>query len=507
MAMNRSAMLVSLLTLFCRIVGFARDMLIAKYLGAGAMADSFFTSFKLSNFFRKIFGEGALFSGFVPVFSRVRHQKGKDESLRFSSNVFTIILIILFCVTVICEIFMDKIIYALAPGFEATKLQHTIYITRLTFPYFFFITACSVLWGVLNSLERFFFYAFVPSVLSIVMIFFVLFFSHAFNDLTVCLSVSVLVGGILQFVTSYFACVKNGYLLKPAKPRLDNDTKSVFSKMFNTTLASSFSQVNTIVDGLLASFIASGVSYLYYADRIFYFPLSIIGITLGIVSLPAMSNAVVNGNRILSKELQTNAFKLLLLYGLPASLAMLISAKAITITVFQYGGFTTRDTHNVSIIIAIFACGLFFALLNKVLSVIFFANSDTKTPMIFSLVGILCNVLLSVILVKKFGVFGIAFATSSSYLINCILLFFALSKRGYLLISSDLIGFTIKTIASSALICILFLLLNKVMFAFSDFGLLARLAILVSFATSSILVYFASLYAMGINAIKITFAK
>ncbi len=504
--MNRSAMLVSLLTLFCRILGFARDMLIAKYLGAGALADSFFTSFKLSNFFRKIFGEGALFSGFVPVFSKVRHNEGKEASIKFSSNVFTLIIIVLFSVTAICEIFMDKIVFFLAPGFTGEKLEHTIFITKLTFPYFFFITSCSVLWGVLNSLEKFFFYAFVPSLLSIVMIFFTLYLKSFFSELTVCLSVAVLCGGVVQFVTSYIACYKNGYFLKITKPKLDSNTKLVFSKMFNTTLASSFSQVNAIVDGLLASFITSGVSYLYYADRIFYFPLSIIGITLGIVSLPSMSKAIVSGDVNANRNLQTNAFKLLFLYGIPASLAMFISAKAITITIFEYGGFTRLDTNNVSVIISIFALGLFFALLNKVLSVIFFANGDTKSPMIFSMLGIVCNIVLSVLLVKKFGVFGIAAGTSTSYLVNCIFLLGILVKRKYLIVHKDILSFLLKTILASLVIGLVFLSLNQAVALWGK-GLITRLGILSSFGLVSIGLYFAILRLMGIDAIKLTLSK
>jgi len=503
--LNRSALLVSSLTIFCRILGFARDTVIARYLGASGAADSFFASFKLSNLFRKIFGEGALFSGFVPVFTKI-NANSKEEAMLFSSRVFTIITIALLLVVALSEIFMDKVVLIICPGFTGEKLQYAIQISKITFPYFYFITSCSVLWGVLNSAGIFFYYGFVPAILSIVMIFFGLALKNHFNDIAICFSYALLVGGVFQLIVSYVGCLLNGFKITFTKPVMDANVKKVFKKMFNTTISTSLTQINTIIDGILASFIASAVSYLYYADRIFYFPFSIVGITLSIVSLPAISKAVAQGDKNKNISLQNLAVKLILLYGLPAAVAMFFVAPSLTKTIFEYGDFTNFDTKCVAIIASIFACGLFFALANRFLSVLFFANSNTKTPMKITILGVLVNLTLSLLLVKVIGVYGIAIATSSSYFVSAAVMFIILKRRGYLLLDSSIKQFTLKIAISCILLAFACFVFNKI-FMLLQLGFVLRVLYLTLFGIFCGALYVASLYLLKINILKITFSK
>ena len=502
---NRSAALVSILTIFCRFLGFARDTVIAKYLGAGDLSDSFFASFKLSNFFRKIFGEGAFFSGFVPIFTKI-NKEDKGRAIVFSSNIFTIITITLLVVVGLSEFFMDKIILLISPGFTGAKLEHAIKISKITFPYFYFITSCSVLWGVLNSVGVFFYYGFVPAILSIVMIFFGLVFKNNFTDITVCFAYSIVCGGIFQLLISYIGCYVNGFRLKIIKPFFDLNTKQVFKKMFNTTISTSLTQINTIIDGVLASFITSAVSYLYYADRIFYFPFSIVGVTLGIVSLPALSKAVSENNFDRTKSLQNLAIKLVLLYGIPASIGMLVMSQSLTFTIFQYGDFKSSDTRSVAIITSIFACGLFFSLISRVFSVIFFANQNTKTPMKITIFGVFVNVVFSMILVKFLGVYGIAIGTCISYFLTSILLLKILQKKSLIFFEDNIKKFTLSVLFASIVVGLVCYIFNG-FFVGLSVGLALRIIILSIFGLFCAIMYIVLLLFLKINILKITFAK
>jgi putative peptidoglycan lipid II flippase len=502
---NQSAAFVSLMTLFCRFLGFARDTVIAKYLGAGDVADSFFASFKLSNLFRKIFGEGALFSGFVPVFTKINNQS-KVDAVVFSSRVFTIISITLLVIVGFGEFFMDYIVKAISPGFSGKKFEDTVKIARITFPYFYFITSCSVLWGVLNSIGVFFYYGFVPAILSIVMIFFALVFKNNFNDISMCLSYSVLCGGFLQFVTSYLGCIANKYSVKFTKPVFDINVRAVFSKMLNTTISTSLTQINTIIDGVLASFIPSAVSYLYYADRIFYFPFSIVGITLSIVSLPAISKAISTKDHDRVKDLQSLAIKLVILYGLPFSIGIFFLSNSMSYTIFQYGDFLSKDTLAVAKITSIFGLGLFFALVGRVMTVIFFANGDTKTPMKITIFGVLINIAISIALLKPFGVYGIACGTATSYFITAIITCFIAKKNNMLFLDKSLNLFFTKTFLVCVLLGLICFVFNKY-FTMISGGFFVRILTIILFGAFCGGLYLTLLYLLKINLWKITFAK
>ena len=454
----KSTITMSFGTLLSRISGFIRDIFIAKYLGNGFYSDIFFMAFRIPNFFRKIFAEGAFNSAFTPIFASGVECHGKEKMLIFARNIYSILLYSLLIFTLIAEIAMPFLMYILAPGYleDKEKFDLVVFLTRITFPYLIFISLVSLMSGILNTFNKFFTVSIIPVVLNAVIITFAIIFRMADSlKIATALSYAISVAGIIQFIFIFICSIREKILLYPVYPRITPISKKFFSKFFDSFLASGIMQINSICDSIFASLIAGAVSTLYYADRVSQFPLSIIGTAIGITILPSLSKSLSKkGNKAEAQELQENSLFLASFLGIPAGFALFCMANLIIEILFQRGEFTAEDTIQVASALKIYAIALPFFIFSKILQSVFYAKKDTKTPMKNALYCLCINASLSLCLVFFIGANGIAIATTVAAIFATISLFLKLLKEKVFVFSDKLQIKLLKTIYISILMMI-----------------------------------------------------
>jgi putative peptidoglycan lipid II flippase len=515
MKITKPAFTISTLTIFSRITGFIRDILTAQFLGSGFLSDVFFSAFKIANFLRKLLiHEGSFFAAFVPNFKEIElsdKNNGTKNAIIFASKIFSMVFWILLGVTVFMQFVMPLFTKIISPGFQGEKFILTVYLSRIVFPYFILISLSSVLWGVLNSRGKFFYYGFVPCLMNLTVIPF-MYFRGYFPTVAHCLCFGVLAGGVVQLFASYLPCYFGGdriklYLPKPSLFK-SQEIRQTLKKMVPAIIGGGVTQFNTMLDTVLASFIAGGVSYLYYADRLYFFPYSIVGTTLSIVILPILSQAISGKDITEANEVQLNAIKMTLLLILPAGLVFAFASKQLVSIIFQHGNFTETDTVYVARIMQILGIGLIFATLNKVYSSIFFAFKNTSIPMKISMFCVALNAGLSLVLIKPLGIYGITIATTSSYVAQFCLNIYFLRRLKYLFYNQKLIIFGIKIITTACLTGIFAFAAQKFVyygFGIINGGLLTQLLYLCGLGLSCIALYWILLFLVRINPIKVIF--
>ena len=417
-------------TLISRLLGYLRDILIAIFLGTGALADVFFVAFRIPNTFRRLFSEGTFNAAFVPSYSS-EILRGKKQSNKFANNVFNILFLGLFFLVFLVQIFMPIFVSIIAPGFidDVEKIELAINLTRITFPFLFFISLASFFAAILNSHNRFAVASAAPIILNIILIG-ILFFSKSLGDqLVYYLSYGVSLAGILQLFFLY-NFVRKFYSLKfNFKIKTDNKVKVFFKKLLPSIFSSGVTQINILVGTIIASFQASAVSYLYYADRIYQINLAIAGIAIGVVVLPQLSKHIQSKKKDKILLIQNKALELSLFLSLPASIALIIGSEEIISSLFGYGSFNEISVSNSAKALYYFALGLPAFALIKVFSSFFFANHNTKTPFYISLISVLLNIIISIYYFNKIGFIAIPIATTISSWFNALLLFIFLKKK------------------------------------------------------------------------------
>ena len=420
----------SFFTIISRLLGYLRDILIAIFLGSGPLADAFFVAFRIPNTFRRLFSEGTFNAAFVPSYATELSQ-GKDRSDEFANNVFNLLILGLFFVVVIIEIFMPAFVFLIAPGFDGDdqKMEIAINLTRITFPFLFFISLASFFSAILNSHNRFAIASAAPIILNIMLIA-VLFYGNFLNDqLVYYLSYAVTISGVIQLVFLY-SFVKRFYSIKfTLNIKIDDRVKKFFKKLLPSIFSSGVTQINILVGTIIASFQASAVSYLYYADRIYQINLAIAGIAIGTVILPQLSRYIQNNQIEDIKLIQNKALELSLFLSIPAAIALVIASEQIVSALFGYGSFDELGVKNSARALFYFSLGLPAFSLIKVFSSFFFARHNTKIPFYISLVSVLLNILISVFYFKSIGFIIIPIATTLSSWFNSILLFIFLRKE------------------------------------------------------------------------------
>ena len=420
----------SFFTIISRLLGYLRDVLIAIFLGTGPLADVFFVAFRIPNTFRRLFSEGTFNAAFMPSYATELSQ-GKAQSDKFANNIFNLLIVGLFLLILVIEIFMPFFVFLIAPGFEgdAQKLELVISLTRITFPFLFFISLASFFSAILNSHNRFAVASAAPIILNIILIG-VLFYGKFLNDqLVYYLSYAVTVSGIIQLIFLY-TFVKKFYLPKLIfKIKIDEKVKNFFKKLLPSIFSSGVTQINILVGTIIASFQASAVSYLYYADRIYQINLAIAGIAIGTVILPQLSKYIQSDKKEEIILIQNKALELSLFLSIPAAIALVLASEEIVSALFGYGSFDENGVKNSANALFYFSLGLPAFSLIKVFSSFFFARHNTKIPFYISLVSVLMNILISIFYFKSIGFIIIPIATTISSWFNSILLFIFLKKE------------------------------------------------------------------------------
>jgi len=444
-------------TLISRLLGYLRDILIAIFLGTGPLADAFFVAFRIPNTFRRLFSEGTFNAAFVPSYAS-EITRGKIKSNKFANNIFNLLLIGLLFLVLLVQIFMPAFVSIIAPGFidDFEKMELAINLTRITFPFLFFISLASFFSAILNSHNKFAAASAAPIILNVILIG-ILFFSKSLGDhLVYYLSYGVSLAGILQLIFLY-KFVKKFYSLKfNFKIKIDNKIKIFFKKLLPSIFSSGVTQINILVGTIIASFQASAVSYLYYADRIYQINLAIAGIAIGVVVLPQLSKHIQSKKKDKILLIQNKALELSLFLSLPASVALLIGSEQIISALFGYGSFDEVSVINSGQALYYFALGLPAFSLIKVFSSFFFANQNTKIPFYISLISVILNILISIYYFNEIGFIIIPIATTISSWFNAIFLFVFLKNKNLFSFNKIFLIRFMKIIIASVVMGIIF---------------------------------------------------
>jgi len=465
MNLIKSTGTLSFFTIISRLLGYVRDILIAVFLGAGPLADVFFVAFRIPNTFRRLFSEGTFNAAFVPSYSSLQNKK--KEAQIFANNIFNLLIVGLFFLVFIIEILMPLFVFLIAPGFEGDykKIELTITLTRITFPFLMFISLASFFSAILNSHNKFAVASAAPIILNIFLIGVLIFGKILDDQLVYYLSYAVTLSGILQFTFLYFFVKKYFSPKFKLHIKIDSKIKIFFKKLLPSIFSSGVTQINILVGTIIASFQASAVSYLYYADRIYQINLAIAGIAIGTVILPKLSRHVQNNKKEKINLIQNKALELSLFLSIPAAIALLIASEEIISSLFGYGSFDEESAKNSGKALFYFAIGLPAFSLIKVFSTFFFARHNTRIPFYISLTSVLLNIFISIVFFKEVGFLIIPIATTISSWVNAVLLFIFLKMNSLFNFNLVFIVRFIKILIASVLMGIFF---NYLIYSFND---------------------------------------
>ena len=436
MALYRAFATVGAMTIWSRVLGFIRDVLIAAVLGAGPVADAFFVAFRVPNLFRRLFAEGAFDSAFIPLFAKRFHGDGGEVDARaFAEQALAGLTLVLVVFTIAGEFIMPWLMLLLAPGFAADppKFELAVLLARIALPFLLCMSLVALYSGVLNALGRFAVAAFAPSLLNVVLIG-VLVALIAIGDVeqtsaAVALAWGIAASGVLQVIVVAIAAAKSKMRLSFRLPSLDVDMRRLLVLAAPGIIAGGMNQLTVVLNTIVASLQDRVVSWLYYADRLFQLPLGVIGVAIGVVLLPELSRRLRAGDHAAAMDSENRSLETALLLTLPAAVALFVAAHPIIRVLFERGAFTAIDAQATAAMLAALAPGLPAFVLIKVFHPGFFAREDTKTPMIYAGIGMAANVMLALLLFVVLGAVGIAIATSIAGWLQVALLAATLRER------------------------------------------------------------------------------
>lgn len=440
MKLYKSFATVGGLTLVSRVLGFVRDILAAAVLGTGLVADAFFVAFRFPNLFRRLFGEGAFNSAFVPLFAGKLEGEGRDAARAFAEQAMAGLTFVIVLLSAVCMITMPWLMHLLAPGFADTpeKYDLAVLLTQITFPYLLCMSLVALLSGVLNSFGRFAESSSVSIVLNLVLAAgMLLSIGLGYrNDPAagIIQAWSVFIAGFLQLGLLFWGIRRAGFQVKFRWPRWNDNMKKLVMLGIPGIIAGGITQLNIVIGTVIASLQDGAVSHLYYADRIYELPLAIVGIAIGVVLLPEMTRHLRAGNHDAVMDSQNRSLEFAMLLTVPAAVALAAIPHAIVSVLYERGAFTAADTPNTANALAIFALGLPAFVLIKVFSPAYFAREDTKTPMRFAVISLTANTLGSIalfFLFRHLGMMphlGIAVATTLGGWMNAAMLWLGLKR-------------------------------------------------------------------------------
>jgi putative peptidoglycan lipid II flippase len=444
-------------TIISRLLGYLRDVLIAIFLGTSFLADVFFVAFRIPNTFRRLFAEGTFNAAFVPSYTS-ELIKNKSKSNKFANEIFNLLFLGLFFLVLIIEILMPLFVSLIAPGFieNREKINLAINLTRITFPFLMFVCLSSFFAAILNSHNKFAAASAAPIILNLVLIGILLLSNHLRDELIYYLSYGVSIAGLLQLIFLYIFVKRYYSITLNFQFKINKNIKSFFKKLLPSIFSSGVTQINILVGTIIASFQASAVSYLYYADRIYQINLAIAGIAIGVVILPQLSKYVHLKKKSKVLLIQNKALELSMFLSLPASMALILGSEQIISALFGYGSFNEEAVYNSARALYYFGLGLPAFALIKVFSTFFFANHDTKSPFYISLISVILNIVISVYYFKSIGFIIIPIATTISSWFNSFILFIFLKKKNLFEFNKIFLIKFIKIIIAAILMGIFF---------------------------------------------------
>lgn len=499
------------LTLVSRIFGFARDMLLARVLGAGLAADAFQLAFTLPNTFRRLFAEGAFSVAFVPMYSRLLHGNGEEgggetAAAKFADDVLSVFLWVLLAFSALMMIVMPGIVWLLARDFQEVpgKFELAVFLSRTTFPYLALVSLVAMLSGLLNARSRFAPGAFAPVLLNIVLIagittgWWLRGDSHDDRIVAIALAVSVSLAGVAQLAYLIWSVRRAGLRLHWRFPRFTPEVRKLGMLILPATFGAGIYQISQFVDTFFATSLPQGsLTLLKLADRLNQMPLGIVGIALGTAILPMLSRHIHSGDAAEAQRLQANAFEMATLLTLPAAAALAICAPAFTAAFFVGGKFTAADGAIMANIVVALVAGLPAYVIVKILNPGFFAREDMRTPVWTALASLIINIAINLYVVERYGIVGLAGATAASASINCLLLYTMLHRRGWFHFTAKLAGKIARQLVAVAAMAALLWWIMPMMAPYYGGGVLDRIWSLCALVAAGGAAFFAAAFLVG----------
>ena len=500
----KSTIVMGSLTLLSRISGFIRDIIFASTFGASVSMEAFLVAFKIPNFMRRLFAEGSFTQAFVPTLSEYKENYSHQETVEFIRHVVGTLGAILLVLTAIGMIFSGVWIYIFAPGFYDDPIKFSLSegMLRITFPYIFFIALTALAGSVMNCFGRFAIPAFTPVILNVCMILFSFLSDHFFVPIY-SIAWGVFVAGLAQLLFQIPFLIKLNVLAWPKWGWHHLGVKKLVKLMVPALFGASVAQISLLLDTLFASFLPTGsISWLYYADRLNQFPLGILGVALATVVLPSLSKYHTSSNQSSYNSALNWAFKMVLLFALPAAVAIFVLSGPMLITLFHHGLFDRVDVYESQNALFAFSIGLFSFVLVKVLVSAFYAKQNMKTPVKIGIIALCSNMVLNAILVfslMPFGLghMGLAIATSCASFINAGLLLYILLKNKLFRFEEKWFLFLLKVVGACIVMVFILLWTSGNMsswFLLSTYQQIIKLTYVVMMGIVS---YFITLYVLG----------
>jgi putative peptidoglycan lipid II flippase len=505
----RTTLLIGSFTFLSRILGFVRDILFARFFGAGPAMDAFLVAFKIPNFFRRLFAEGAFAQAFVPVLGDLHHRDGHEAARELVAHASGTLGFVLLLVTLAGVLAAPWVLDVFAPGFLAHPATHALAagMLRWTFPYLFFIALVALSAGALNVYGHYAAPAATPILLNLTLIAATLWFTRLVPVPITALAIGVLAAGAIQLAFQIPFLARRGLFVRPRIGWHHPAVRRILALMLPSLFGASVMQVNLLVDTAVATFLAPGsVSWLYYADRLMEFPLGVFAVALGSVVLPRLTQAHSRRSGEDFSRTLDNALRLVLLVVLPAAVGLAVLAGPLLVTLFTRGAFTAFDARMAAWALVAYAVGLLGFTSIKILAPGYYARQDTKTPVRIGIVSVLVNLLLMGLLVPLWLAAGwpaphtaLALATSLAALLNAALLARGLFRRRHWRPASGWIPLLLRTIAACALMAVVLLALEPSFAAWLRAGLWLRVGRLVGFILLGVVVYLVGLLIVGLR--------
>jgi len=501
------------MTLLSRIFGLLRDITLATIFGASGGTDAFLIAFKIPNFMRRLFAEGAFSQAFVPVFLEYREGREEADLKDLVNHVAGSLGSFLLLLTLAGTLFAPALVYIFAPGFidKPDQFQLTTDLLRVTFPYIFFIALVAFAGGILNSFNQFAVPAFTPILLNLCLIGAAYFLAPLFNQPLMALAWGVAAAGLAQLLFQFPSLLKLGMLPLPRFNRNHAGVKKIMRLMLPAIFGSSVAQINLLLDTLIASFLVSGsITWLYYSDRLLEFPLGVLGIAVATVILPALSQQHANNSAEAFNHTLNWAVKLILLIAIPAGTGLFVLSTPVLATLFEYGKFTATDTWFSSLSMMAYMLGLPAFIFTKILAPGFYARQDTRTPVKIGIIAMVSNMVLNILLVVPMVVFhfkaphvGLAMATSLSAYINAGLLYRGLRKRRIFIPDHGGLSHFLKVVIASVGMAALLLWLLPPTTQWSLWAMHQRVLHLGGLILAAAIFYFVLLWLQGVRPLQL----
>ena len=506
MNLLRAAATISGLTLVSRVLGLVRETLVASVYGAGPLTDAFFVAFRLPNMLRRLFAEGAFTQAFIPVLAQSQ-QESPQETRRVLDAVATMLFWVLTVVVAVGVVTAPGLVWLVASGLrqDAENFGIAVLMTRWMFPYILLISLVALAAAILNLSKRFAAPAFAPVLLNVSIILAALFLGRFFDPPVLALCAGVMIGGVLQLLWQVPSLVKIGLLPRirftPWKALKDPAVQRVLKNMAPTLLAVSVSQFSLIINTQIASWLAPGsVSWVSYGDRLMEFPTSLLGIAMGTLLLPSLSQANAAGNTQRYSDLLDWGLRLALLLATPAMVGLALMAKPLTALLFHYGAFNTHDLLMTSHTVRAYGAGLVALTAVRILAPGFFAKQDVRTPVKIAVTVLVCTQLMNLVLVPWLAHAGLALSISLGAWLNAGWLLRGLKKRGSYIPRAGWRPFMLKVAVALAAMGVLLGFVSE----YFDWGAMQsqpwlRIGLVLGMVVGGALLYFGLLMAMGLN--------